>query len=389
MKRHFLIVVALLVIAVVTMTGCSAEDKVSSKDEMPLNNEQPTNKTEDYSAEDKAVMRKLLEQGNNADVLGWDKDNVLSWWGVEWEAISGKKYIITVDISDCDVTGDLDVRGLKHLKRLYLRSTGITSLNVSGLPELEWLDCSYSELEKLDLSRLTDNMIYIDCMYNYLDVEDIEEFCQKVKENEGFGEAFYLPQFINADISEFNKNDLECLEKIRDSQEIINWDMTKPGRIHGVTWVLIDGEYRVGKIDLSAYTYLNGKVDLSSLDELREFNVSCTMVKEVMLPQEIAEIPERAFYGCMELEKIRIPGSVKRLGAEAFWNCIELKEIYFEGNSPMSIGVNIITPPYMTLNNNFPTIYCKASTKGWDSSYWEDYKVVVMDDGEKTKKKKK
>lgn len=64
---------------------------------------------------------------------------------------------------------------------------------------------------------------------------------------------------VNFQISVFNKGDLECLEKIRDSQEIINWDMTKPGRIHGVTWVLIDGEYRVGKIDLSIYNIFKWK----------------------------------------------------------------------------------------------------------------------------------
>lgn len=388
MKRYFFRMIVLFAIAAVTMTGCSAEDKTPSEAEMLLNTDQPAEKKVEYSEDDKAVIRELLEQGNNADVLGWDKDNLSSWWGVEWEVISGEKYIVTVDLSDCDVTGDLDVRGLKHLKRLYLRSTGITALNVSGLPDLEWLDCSYSEIERLDLSDLTDNMIYIDCMYNYLDVEDIEKFCLKVKGNEGFSEAFYKPQFINADVSEFNKNDLECLEMISDRQEIINWDMTKPGRIYGVKWVLKDGEYRAREINLSNYTDITGIIDLSGFDKLIGFSVSCTMVKEVRLPQGITEIPERAFYGCMELERIRIPDSVNIVGSEAFGNCPALKAIYFEGNSPMSIGVNIITPSsYIEPGQNFPTVYYKASTKGWDSRYWKDYKLVPMDDGDKAKKK--
>lgn len=62
----------------------------------------------------------------------------------------------------------------------------------------------------------------------------------------------------------------------------------------------------------------------------------------------MSEIAEKAFYSCMELEKIEIPGSVDKVGSEAFANCPVLKVVYFEGNSPKSLGVHIITENMFT-----------------------------------------
>lgn len=115
----------------------------------------------------------------------------------------------------------------------------------------------------------------------------------------------------------------------------------------------------------------------SSFDELTDLNLSCTMVKEVVLPQGISEIPEKAFYSCMELEKVEVPGSVDKVGSEAFANCPVLKSVYFDGNSPKSLGVHIITENVFT--DEFATVYYSKSTERWDSSYWEDYKLSVLD----------
>lgn len=60
---------------------------------------------------------------------------------------------------------------------------------------------------------------------------------------------------------------------------------------------------------------------------LREREVAA-IVKEVVFPQGIAEIPEKAFYLCMELEKVEVPGSVDKVGSEAFANCPVLKEVH-------------------------------------------------------------
>ena len=57
-----------------------------------------------------------------------------------------------------------------------------------------------------------------------------------------------------------------------------------------------------------------------------------SQVEEVVLPETITALPDRAFSGCRSLKTIVIPQSVKSIGAEAFYNCSSLTEINLPAN---------------------------------------------------------
>jgi len=53
----------------------------------------------------------------------------------------------------------------------------------------------------------------------------------------------------------------------------------------------------------------------------------CRRIVEIVLPDTVTEIGEKAFYDCPNLEKVVIPDSVGQIGAEAFANCGSLKTV--------------------------------------------------------------
>ena len=49
--------------------------------------------------------------------------------------------------------------------------------------------------------------------------------------------------------------------------------------------------------------------------------------EEIIVPEGIEEIDDRAFKSCKNLRKITLPNSLKRIGAKAFLKCESLEEI--------------------------------------------------------------
>ena len=48
-------------------------------------------------------------------------------------------------------------------------------------------------------------------------------------------------------------------------------------------------------------------------------------LKEILLPEGLEEIPDRAFFRCHSLEKLSLPSTLKRIGKEAFAFCKNLE----------------------------------------------------------------
>lgn len=57
---------------------------------------------------------------------------------------------------------------------------------------------------------------------------------------------------------------------------------------------------------------------------------------EVIFPDRLDGIGDKAFYACYSLERILIPASVSSIGEEAFYRCLKLTEIKAENAKPIS-----------------------------------------------------
>lgn len=85
----------------------------------------------------------------------------------------GSKYrVVTIDISDLDISGALDLTSLSLLQELYCENTKITTLNIKVCTKLENLKCDGCELTSVTLpSNATDKtspLYDVSCEYNYL-----------------------------------------------------------------------------------------------------------------------------------------------------------------------------------------------------------------------------
>lgn len=70
------------------------------------------------------------------------------------------------------------------------------------------------------------------------------------------------------------------------------------------------------------------------------WNISCTNLVEIIIPNTVEVIGDCAFYGCTGLSSITIPNSVKVIGASSFYGCKSLKSIVIP-ESVTTLGDNV------------------------------------------------
>ncbi len=97
------------------------------------------------------------------------------------------------------------------------------------------------------------------------------------------------------------------------------------------------GRHQVVGIDNNAF-YAHGKL------------------KNVVMPNGIAEIGTFAYYNCDKLTSVTIPGSVKNIGISAFNNCFALTKITYQG--AVSEWIAISKEYYWDYNTPDYTVYC-------------------------------
>lgn len=59
----------------------------------------------------------------------------------------------------------------------------------------------------------------------------------------------------------------------------------------------------------------------------------CTSLNDIILPEGLTAIKDRAFYGCTSLQSVEVPTSVLSIGREAFRGCSELESFVFKDGS--------------------------------------------------------
>lgn len=61
---------------------------------------------------------------------------------------------------------------------------------------------------------------------------------------------------------------------------------------------------------------------------------------KIVVPSTIKEIPNNAFFDCINLREVVIGKNVNKIGINAFWGCKYLKKVTFKGTKVKSIGKN-------------------------------------------------
>ena len=95
---------------------------------------------------------------------------------------------------------------------------------------------------------------------------------------------------------------------------------------------------------------------------------------EVILPEGLLGIGDKAFYGCAHLSSINLPDSLLYLGDEVFYGCTRLCEITLPAGL-VTVGADVVGS---SSNRNSHIIYVKAAAPGenWHERFAGNYPVI-------------
>ena len=257
----------------------------------------------EYNVEQTASLKAFIENGNNAELLGWDANDPTTWDTVTWNA-SGN--VETISLYYKGLSGELDLTGFSDLRQLICSGNQITKLTLDGCNSLQILDCSGNLLEKLNLSLPA--LLSLDCEYNYLDTEDMSAFDTLAKSLEL---ANYKNQNIKPE-AVYNQSDVAILKTILTNSDI--WDLNaSPSEWQGVTWEKKDGVYHCVRIDLRN-AGLTDSIDLSGMGALEALLCSDNEIGSL----KISDCTSLTYLSCAECKLTELEISDTEL---TFLNC--------------------------------------------------------------------
>ena len=157
---------------------------------------------------------------------------------------NGTYYVEGLDLTNCSLSGKLDVSGLGHLKYLNCSDNAFTSIDASGCNQLASLSCSNNALTDITISASADlsNLI---CSGNYLSKEEISSLGAELVVNNYQG--------VQADSSSFCDDELSVLEPIA---QALGYDSTMPGEWLFASWTNKGGVYHAEALDFSGISAL-------------------------------------------------------------------------------------------------------------------------------------
>lgn len=152
-------------------------------------------------------------------------------------------------------------------------------------------------------------------------------------------------------------------------------------RLSGAGFSWLDGKFTAQKSDiLSFYDFKH--FENVGLDYVgKEWFRGCAQMSNIMLPQTIKTIQERAFAECTKLQEIEIPAATTKIESYAFADCQNLKTIIVRGTTPAKIGADIFT------KNNDMKIYVPANSLNAYLQEWAEYKDYIVGKSESVIKK--
>ncbi len=280
-----------------------------------------------FNTSDITKLTDFANQNGNLSKIKWDLSKPQEWYGVKWMEVNDEYCAERIEVPNLGLVGTLDVSGLANLTLLNCSGNQLSNINVSNCPKLEYLDCRNSKTESLNISSCA-NLSALNCENNYLDVSEGTVLRGSIDSMSASGSdsVVFEPQRILADASAFNSTEygvLSAFAQTGDNLTLLGWDLTKPGEWQGVTWVMVNGEYRAEEISMGGLP-VTGSIDLTNFSALTKVDFSGTMIISISLPNGMTEIQDWAFYDCSELASINMPDSIVRIGESAFCNCTKL-----------------------------------------------------------------
>ncbi len=133
-------------------------------------------------------------------------------------------------------------------------------------------------------------------------------------------------------------------------------------------------EVNVAVSDMTAFcsNKVVGLVNSSFSQPVKLIDAAGREIKEIVIPNDVTEIGEKAFYNCSGITTVTIPNSVTKIRSNAFNGCSSLTSV-----------ISYIESPYYIVTSTFPmktaTLYVPVGTiDKYKSTYgWKSFATIV------------
>ena len=271
------------------------------------------------------------------------------------------------------LSGELDLRGVKNIKKSAFNGCEITSItlgkNLSAIEPSAFFNCD--DLSEIKLSDENDEYVYVDgCLIRRSDntlvlglasavipetVVSIGDYAFAHRKNLS---EMAIPSSVTAigsyafadcenlktiEVSESVKSIQSCVFKNCVSLTKATWrtlvsvpDSAFEG-CSALTDVKLSNVTKIGERAFSGCIGLKEIILPQSLTEIGEYAFNKTALASITLPQSIDKVGNGWFSGCKYLETVNFDGKIKEIGNFAFRGCISLKNIEIP-SSVVNIG---------------------------------------------------
>jgi hypothetical protein len=144
-------------------------------------------------------------------------------------------------------------------------------------------------------------------------------------------------------------------------------------RIGGAGFSWLDGKFQAQHEDIRSFGEFK-HFESIGLDYVgKSWFEGCSKMGNILLPDGIADIRDKAFKGCSVLKEIELPQAVATIGNEAFAGCSTLNTIRVLGDKPAKLGTNTFD------KHAGLKIYVPAGKAADYKAAWSEYKDYIVD----------
>lgn len=107
-----------------------------------------------------------------------------------------------------------------------------------------------------------------------------------------------------------------------------------------------------------------------NLTQIPEFAFSGCNISTVEIPDKVTKINYSSFYGCSALKSIVIPTSVKSIVSYAFYNCNSIKSVYYKGSAEEWAKISIGKKGNNITDESVTVYYYSQTAPVSQGNYW-------------------